>query len=156
MGERRKGRPLLSGPMRLPNHWNLVDTLIGQYAGEALPDTEQSGVGGEDLVRGYTLDDGSYDTAIISRNEIRPPAFPLLGLGHIASDQVSPYGFFDIAYGSSRVVKTDVTPASIGIGADYTLGPHLTASATVAHDLTDGARTPSDSWRLQSRVTLSF
>ena len=99
---------------RLPNHWNLVDTLIGQYAGEALPDTEQSGVGGEDLVRGYTLDDGSYDTAIISRNEIRTPAFPLLGLGHIASDQVSPYGFFDIAYGSSRVVKTDVTPASTG------------------------------------------
>jgi hemolysin activation/secretion protein len=141
---------------RLPNHWSLVNSLIGQYAGSALPDTEQNGVGGQDLVRGYTLDDGSYDSAIVSRNELRTPSFPLLGLGRILSDQISPYAFFDVAYGSSRVVKTDVTPASMGIGADYALGAHLTASATVAHDLTDGIRTPGDSWRLQSRVTVSF
>ena len=80
-----------------------------------------------------------------------------MGLAHHAlSDQISPYAFFDVAYGSSRVIKTDVTPASMGIGADYALGANLTATATIAHDLTSGIGTPSDSWRLQSRVTVSF
>ena len=142
---------------RLPDHWSLVNSFIAQYAGEALPDTEQSGVGGQDLVRGYTLDDGSYDSTVVSRNELRTPSLPLLGLAHHAlSDQISPYAFFDVAYGSSRVIKTDVTPASMGVGADYALGANLTATATIAHDLTSGIGTSSDSWRLQSRVTVSF
>lgn len=141
---------------RLPGRWTISNTLIGQYAGRALPETEQMGVGGQDLVRGYTLDDGSYDAAIVSRNELRTPPFPLLGARRWIADQVSPYAFIDAAYGSSRVTKVDIHPASVGLGADYDLSSHFSASATIAHDLSSGVRTRNGDWQLQSRITLSY
>ncbi|HEX4183405.1 MAG TPA: ShlB/FhaC/HecB family hemolysin secretion/activation protein [Caulobacteraceae bacterium] len=147
---------------RLPGGWTVTNALIGQYAGSALPDTEQMGVGGPDLVRGYTLDDGSYDSAIVSRNELRTPTFPLLGARGFLADQLSPYAFVDAAYGSSRAVKVEVHPTSVGLGADYQLTAHLAASAAVAYDLSDGLRTQDGvrthdgDWLLQSRVTLSY
>lgn len=141
---------------RLPGGWRVVNSLIGQYAGSALPDTEQMGVGGADLVRGFTLDDGSYDSAIVSRNELRTPTFPLLGLRGLATDQLSPYAFVDAGYGANRVVKVDVHPASIGVGADYQLSSHLGASATIARTLAAGLRTRDGDWLVQSRVTVSF
>ncbi|MDB5479156.1 MAG: hypothetical protein JWO83_209 [Caulobacteraceae bacterium] len=141
---------------RLPGGWTIVNSLVGQYAGGPLPDTEQMGVGGADLVRGYTLDDGSYDAAIVSRNELRTPTFPLLGRRGFAADQLSPYAFVDAGYGASRVVRVDVHPASVGVGADYQLSTHFSASATVAHTLSDGLRTRDGDWLVQSRVTVSF
>ena len=141
---------------RLPGRWTLVNSLIGQYTGSALPDTEQMGVGGADLVRGYTLDDGAYDSAIVSRNELRTPTFPVLGLRGLATDQLSPFAFVDAGYGSSRTVKVDVHPASVGVGADYQLSSHFSASATVARALTDSLRTRDGDWLVQSRVTVSF
>jgi hemolysin activation/secretion protein len=141
---------------RLPAGWTVVNSLIGQYAGSSLPDTEQMGVGGADLVRGYTLDDGSYDSAIVSRNELRTPTFPLLGRHGLAADQLSPYAFVDAGYGASRVVKIDVHPASVGVGADYQLSSHFSASATVARALADGLHTRDGDWLVQSRVTVSF
>ncbi|MGC1303691.1 MAG: ShlB/FhaC/HecB family hemolysin secretion/activation protein [Caulobacteraceae bacterium] len=141
---------------RLAWRWTLVNTVIGQYAGRALPDTEQMGVGGEDLVRGFTLDDGSYDSAIVSRNELRTPTFQLLGLRGLAADQLSPYAFVDAADGASRVIKTSIQPSSIGVGTDYQLGSHLSASATVARAMSAGLRTREGDWLVQSRVTVSF
>jgi hemolysin activation/secretion protein len=141
---------------RLPAGWTLVNSLIGQYSDSALPDTEQMGVGGADLVRGYTLDDGSYDSGIVSRNELRTPAFPLLGLRGLAADQLSPYAFVDAGYGASRVVKVDVRPASVGVGADYQLSSHFSAAFTIARALADGVRTRDGDWLAQSRVTVSF
>jgi Haemolysin secretion/activation protein ShlB/FhaC/HecB len=64
---------------RLPGQWTLVISLIGQYADHALPDTEQMGVGGADLVRGYTLDEGSYDSGIVARNDLAFLARQCLG-----------------------------------------------------------------------------
>ena len=52
--------PLLGAP-----GFTLVTALIGQYAATRLPQTEQAGLGGAGLVRGYTLDDGAFDTALV-------------------------------------------------------------------------------------------
>jgi hemolysin activation/secretion protein len=141
---------------RLPGQWTLVNSLIGQYADHALPDTEQMGVGGADLVRGYTLDDGSYDSGIVARNELRMPALSVLGRRGLTPDQLSPYAFVDAGYGSSRVIKTDIHPVSVGLGTDYQLGSHFNASATVARDLADGVRTENGDWLVQGRATVSF
>jgi hemolysin activation/secretion protein len=141
---------------RLPDGWTLVNNLIGQYSGRALPDTEQMGVGGPDLVRGYTLDDGSYDSGIVSRNELRTPTYRLLELGGVGADQLSPYAFVDAGYGASRGVKVDVHPASVGVGADNQLSSHFSASITIARALADGLRTCAGDWLAQTRVTLTF
>ncbi len=141
---------------RLPANWSLVNSLIGQYAGTALPDTEQMGVGGSDLVRGYTLDDGAYDSAIVSRNELRAPSLALLGRAGPVPDQLAPFAFFDAGYGTSHNVAVKADLASVGVGADYYLGGRLSATATVGRALTDGVETRNGDWLLQSRVTLSF
>jgi hemolysin activation/secretion protein len=141
---------------RLPDQWTIVNSLIGQYADHALPDTEQMGVGGADLVRGYTLDDGSYDSGIVARNELRTPPLSVLGRRGLAADQLSPYAFVDAGYGSSRVIKTDIHPVSVGVGSDYQLGSHFNASVTVAHALAGGPSTENGDWLVQGRATFNF
>ena len=57
----------------LPAGLFLKTDAIGQFAAVALPRTEQAGLGGSSLVRGYTLDDGAFDTALVLRNELHLP-----------------------------------------------------------------------------------
>jgi len=152
----------LSRYTRLPplfglSGWGLANTLIGQYSAVPLPLTEQIGLGGNSLVRGYTLDDGVFDSALISRNELRAPAFPMLGrAGTGVTDQVSPYVFVDAAYGKNQRTNVSAAPVSVGLGADYQLGAHFTASLLGAWALDQVGMTRSGEARLESRVTLSF
>ena len=141
---------------RLPGRWTVDNTLIGQVASGALPDTEQSGLGGSDLVRGYTLDDGAFDDSIVSRNELRAPPLALLQSHGPLAGALSPYAFLDGALGSSHAVKGTAHPASTGVGADYQMGGHLTASASAAYDLSNGLETRRGDWVVQGRVSLSF
>jgi hemolysin activation/secretion protein len=145
---------------RLPKGWTLSNEIIAQYSGSALPDTEQLGVGGQDLVRGYTLDDGAYDTAIVSRNELRPPAFAVLPqlLPHTwrVADQLSPFAFVDAASGSQNFVHRSAHPISTGLGADYLLGSHLSLSLTGAYALEDSLFTKAGTLMLETKATLTF
>ena len=134
----------------------LTDSLIGQYAAQPLPLTEQIGLGNNNLVRGYTLDDGAFDAGLVSRNELRTPAFPLLGRATAIPDQLSPYVFLDAGYGKDQRTKADAAPISTGLGADYQLGAHLAASVDGAWALRSVGFTKSGDARLETRVTLSF
>ncbi len=142
---------------RLPAGWSLSDTLIAQVAWKPLPDTEQMGVGGADLVRGYTLDDGAYDRAFVLRNELRPPAvtFALPG-AHMAA-QASPFAFLDAGYGAQEgpVVKT-VRPASVGAGTDLALAPAVSVNVTGAYALDNAIATRAGGWRLEARAMVRF
>jgi hemolysin activation/secretion protein len=152
----------LSRYTRLPpllglSGWGVANSLIGQYSAVAPPLTEQIGMGGASLVRGYTLDDGVFDSALISRNELRAPAFPLLGrAGMGVDDQVSPYVFFDAGYGKNQRANVSATAVSAGLGADYQLGPHLTASLLGAWAVNAVGLTRGGEARLESRVAVSF
>jgi hemolysin activation/secretion protein len=122
----------------------------------ALPLTEQIGLGNNSLVRGYTLDDGAFDAGVVSRNELRGPSFALFGRAGRIIDQLSPYVFFDAGYGKDRTTKTDAAPISTGLGADYQLTTHLTATLDGAWALRSVGFTRSGDARLESRVTFSF
>ena len=134
----------------------LVDTLIGQYSAGPLPQTEQSGLGGASLVRGYTLDDGAFDTAIVSRNELRAPPFALLRLKGGLADQASPYAFFDAGYGRDQRTGVSAHMASAGVAMDDLLGPHLAATLDGAWALERAGLTAAGALRLETHVTLTF
>ncbi len=141
---------------RLPKGWTLSNVIIAQYSGSPLPDTEQLGVGGQDLARGYTLDDGAYDTAIVSRNELRPPAFAVLPHTWRTPDQLSPFAFVDAASGSENRVHKSTHPISTGLGADYLLGSHLSLNLTGAYALQDSLFTKAGNLMLETKATLTF
>jgi hemolysin activation/secretion protein len=141
---------------RLPARWTLNSAIIVQYADAALPDTEQMGVGGSDLVRGYTLDDGAYDSAVVFRNELRPPAFQLSTSHWPVGDEISPFAFVDAGYGTQRVTRQHLHPASIGLGADDQLGGHIYFSVTGAYALSNAILARKGDVRLESRATFTF
>ena len=136
--------------------WNLIDSLIGQYSAIPLPLTEQIGLGGAGLVRGYTLDDGAFDTALISRNEIRAPGLSLLGRLGGPADQLSPFVFVDAGFGKDQRTGVTASPVSTGLGADYQLASHLSASIDGAWALNHVGMTRNGEARLESRVTITF
>jgi hemolysin activation/secretion protein len=130
----------------------LVDTLIGQYSAVALPQTEQMGLGAVSLVRGYTLDDGAFDTALVSRNELHLVAFSLIK----GQDVAAPYLFLDAGYGKDQRSKATADPASTGLAMDYRFGDHVSATIDGAWALRTTGRTRRGDARLESRVSLSF
>ena len=139
--------------------WGLGYSLsvIGQYAPNPLPLTEQIGLGGVSLVRGYTLDDGVFDSALVARNELRAPSFPLLArLGEGLADVISPFAFVDAGYGKNEYTHADSGPVGAGLGADYQFGRRLTASLAAAWATKSEGLTRAGRFRLESRVALSF
>ena len=133
-----------------------MNTLICQYAATPLPQTEQAGLGGDGLVRGYTLDDGAFDTAIVSRNELRARSFALLRLKGDLADQASPYAFFDAGYGRDQRTGVSAHMASAGVAMDYQLGRHLAATIDGAWALERAGLTAAGAVRLETRVTVTF
>jgi hemolysin activation/secretion protein len=136
--------------------WGLVNSLIGQYSAIPLPLTEQFGLGGAGLVRGYTLDDGAFDTGVISRNELRTPAIPLLARIGGPSDRLSPFAFVDAAFGKDQRTGVTASPVSVGLGADYQMGTHLAASIDGAWALNSAGLTRDGDVRLETRITVTF
>lgn len=130
----------------------LVNTLIGQYSAVPLPLTEQAGLGGQTLVRGYTLDDGAFDSSLVSRNELHTPTLPL----GIPNSVASPYAFFDIGLGKNEATKQQSYPTSTGVAVDLQIGPHIAASFDVAIALRNAGFTQTDNARFDSRITVTF
>jgi len=141
---------------RLPNRWALSNGLFAQLTDRPIPDSEQIAVGGHALVRGYTIDDGAFDTGLVSRNELRAPSMSLLKKSGRMTDDVSPFAFVDVGWARDNFTKADAVPVSAGLGADYRLGPWLNANLAVAHAFRDAAATRSGDWTLIVRVTVSY
>ena len=132
-------------------------SVVGQYAPNPLPLTEQIGLGGSSMVRGYTLDDGVFDSGVVARNELHAPSGPLIGrLAKGLQDGVQPFAFVDTGYGKNEYTHADSSPIGAGLGADYQLGRHLTANLSAAWALKREGMTRSGQFRLESRVALSF
>ncbi|WP_341991148.1 ShlB/FhaC/HecB family hemolysin secretion/activation protein [Azorhizobium sp. AG788] len=151
---------------RLPAGFNWVSDLSVLAAGQPLPDTEQMSLGGLYATRGYTLDDATADTGLVWRNELRTPTFALLSTLGVKgiSDQVSPYGFFDLGWGRSygyegllgTVPRNDSSLAGVGLGVDYTLNRNVTATLVGGFALTDATYTKAGDFNLQARVYVSY
>ena len=141
----------------LPRAFGYSASLIGQYAPNPLPLTEQIGLGGPSLVRGYTLDDGVFDSGLVARNELRTPTLAVLAnLRRGLADQLSPFAFVDAGYGKNEYTHADSTPIGAGFGTDYQFGQHLSANLTTAWALKHEGLTRSGQFRLESRMALSF
>lgn len=96
----------------------IVD-LSGQYSPDTLPYTGQSSLGGLSLVRGYSSDDGAFDTAAVLRNELRFDSHS------IPSGDVAPYLFADGGWGRDNYAETSEGVASLGAGLRAELFQHL-------------------------------
>lgn len=136
----------------LPGDYTVGSMMYLQAAGKPLPRTEQSGLGGADLVRGYTLDDGAYDASFVLRNELRTPIVHLAN----GNQSLSPYLFVDVGAGRDQFLKTGRTLASAGLGADVT----VTRAVTLHLDAADALRRsyivrPGD-WKLEASLKVSL
>ena len=139
---------------RLPFGLGWTTQLLGQYSPRPLQGTEQMGIGGPSLVRGYDLDDGAFDQAVVLRDELRGPA---LRPGPAAiPDQVSPYLFIDAGSGQDQHTRHTVSAASTGLGADYQLAGRLSIGLDTAYALTRAVQTRAGEWRLETRANLAF
>jgi hemolysin activation/secretion protein len=147
----------LSRYTSLPFGFGYSLTVIGQYAPNPLPLTEQIGLGGQSMVRGYTLDDGVFDSGVAARNELRTPTFPLLAHFNKAfTDVISPFAFIDAGYGKNDYTHADSSPIGAGLGADYQFGRHLTANLAAAWATKPEGLTHAGQLRLESHIALSF
>ena len=146
----------------LPYDTSWSTELIGQITSDALPETEEFGLGGMSLVRGYTLDDGAYDEGIVARNELRAPPIGLLSLaagsdaGPYFNDVLAPYLFVDIGVGHLRTIHKTANAGSVGLGADYSLDGILTASLDGAYAFESAPFTKSGALRVDARVTMTY
>jgi hemolysin activation/secretion protein len=147
----------LTRSIQLPFGLGYSLNLIGQYSPNPVPLTEQVGLGGPSLVRGYTLDDGVFDSGVLARNELRASSGPLLSrVVKGVQDGVQPFAFVDAGWAKNEYTHADASPVGAGFGADYQLGRHLTADLTTAWALKQEGLTRSGQFRLESRVTLTY
>lgn len=144
----------LDGSVRLPGNMAFSTQLSMQMTSGALPLASQIGLGGDTLVRAYSSEDGSFDAGIVWRNELQLPSVSLLPDG--AADRLAPFFYFDAGRGFDRVTKSKTTAASLGLGANYSLGRTLSASLSVGRALKDAASTRSGDYRVQARLSLSY
>ncbi len=134
----------------LPGRITLNTMAVGQLAGAPLPRSEQAGLGGAYLVRGYSLDDGAYDTAFVLRNELRPAP------GAYGTGPVNPFVFVDIGYGRDNYTKLSHSLASAGVGASVYLTGHVALNFDVARPLQNAPVTRSGDWKLDTSLSLRF
>lgn len=142
--------------IRLPLGLVLSSEAVFQLAGYALPQTEQIAIGGPSLVRGYSLEDGAFDSAVVLRSALQGPGFRLLPTSFGIADALQPRLTLDAGYGSSQSLHRDTTAISAGLGADYRLARALQISADVACALRSAPYTRAGDCRVESRVTLSY
>lgn len=144
----------LSPPFQLfgVDELQLFNSLTIQLSGKALPSTEQAGLGGASAVRGYTLDDGAFDTVAVLRNELRFGASSPLG----RDDTLAPYLFADLGYGESRYYGEGQSAASFGAGLGYYLGQGVSLSVDAVAPLQDMGKSRAGRGRLEARLVLAF
>ena len=135
--------------------FSLSTQLTGQYAPGPLPDSDQIAPGGQDAARGYYLEAGAFDDALILRDELRAPIVTVIRAGPLAT-QIGPFAFVDFGYGRNNSTRQGLDVASIGLGADAQVSRRLAATLSVSYPLTSAPFTPAGDWRLEASVTLSY
>ncbi|WP_221796349.1 ShlB/FhaC/HecB family hemolysin secretion/activation protein [Aquisediminimonas sediminicola] len=129
----------------------LSTELIGHMATGPLPDSEQFGIGASGYVRGYSLDDGGYDAAVVLRNALYAPSWSMPG-----QQVVQPYLFVDAGYARQWRTQKDMTPFSLGAGAQYQLGRAFAGSVYAARAMTSAPRTNEGDWRMIFSARVSY
>lgn len=144
------GRLLFGRTQRLPRGFAVVQRAAAQLALDPLPDTEQLSLGGTGGVRGYSVDDGGYDAGVVLQNELRAPELSRWRW------RLSPYLLLDAAYLKDQFNGRDVTPLSLGLGADLRRSERLAAGAALTYAATDAPSTSAGDWRLDLRMVVSL
>ncbi|MEN6543984.1 ShlB/FhaC/HecB family hemolysin secretion/activation protein [Parvibaculum sp.] len=127
--------------------------IAGQLTTAALPESQQIGIA---QIRGYNSDDGSFDTGVLTRNEVRLPTFNALGRFTTLQDNALPYVFFDAGYAKDRFDGSSLTPMSAGAGLAYSIGRNFSASVDGAYAMHDAMDTKSGDWRAEVKLTVSY
>ena len=132
----------------------VASTVVGQYAGAPIPDTDQVGLGGQGLVRGYFLDLGGFDDALVVRDELRAPSLRLARTALPAA--VAPFAFVDLGLGYNEAAGRTLRIASVGLGAKLQLGAFMEANLDLSHPLARTTSERADDWRLEARFSLYY
>lgn len=128
-----------------------------QLSDKALLGIEQLAMGGASTVRGYSELEVSGDQGVIFSNELRAPAFQVLGKSKKGiEDRAVLFGFVDYGFAKDRFSGTTSRPASIGAGLDYSLNNYLQASVSYGHALKNTVRTNSGDHRGHFNFTLRY
>jgi hemolysin activation/secretion protein len=143
----------VSRTTRLPLGLVLSSEANGQVADRALPDTEQMALGGAAAVRGYSLDDGAYDSAMVIRNDLQAGALARrFGPAVLGAPGLT----LDLGAGSGGSgPRRDAQFGSVGVEETVAIGA-LAASANVSDPWTNGPATRSGRLRFDVRVTAAF
>ncbi len=134
----------------LPGGLSLKTDASGQFAAIALPSSELAGLGGASLVRGYSLDDGAFDTTLVLRNELRIPA------SNWGTAAISPFLFADLGYGRDNAARATAGLASAGAGAETHLNGHVTLNLSAACALAPDHVTRAGSWLAHTNLSVAF
>lgn len=130
---------------QLPRNLSLRTQVSGQFATAALPRTEQAGLGGRTLIRGYTLDGGAFDSALMMRNEL-----------HLPQQIFDPYVFVDVGHGRDNALRAGSDLASVGVGARLHLANHIGIQFDAGRALSDNQSVRSGDWRAHGSITVTF
>jgi hemolysin activation/secretion protein len=141
----------LTRETQLGRRFTLTQQLLGQYATDPLPHSEQTGIGGTAFVRGYSLEDGAFDSSIILRNDLKLPVWTAT-----SKIVVRPSVFLDAGWGYVRDQNEETSAASIGLGLTANLGLHTTLALEAAQTLRDATFTEAHQGRLNARLGLAF
>ena len=118
--------------------------ISGQVATGPLPFSEQAGLGGLSQVRGYYFIDGSYDTAVVVRNEL------------IVKRGPRPYVFYDCGMGRDIGLHHSDVLASVGAGANFHVGNTATLRLEALRTLRPGQFTQKNTETLLGNLTFRF
>ena len=123
-----------------------------QVTGDALPRTEQMGLGGQGGSRAFSYDDGASDRAAVLQAEYQFQPFGLSARG----PELRTSAFFDAAWGEGAPGEDDLNLAGVGVAASADLLERVSVEATLGAALTDGPRTQAGDIRLVAKILARF
>jgi hemolysin activation/secretion protein len=146
----------LNATLRSSRNLTSGDSISGlvrvQATGDALPRTEQMGLGGPGGSRAFSYDDGASDQAAVVQAEYQ---FQPIGLS-ARGPELRTSAFLDAAWGEGAPGEDDLSLASLGIAASADILEGLSVEATLGAALTDGPRTQAGDFRLVARILAQF
>jgi hemolysin activation/secretion protein len=137
-----------------PLFWglSLLTEVSALLSNKPLPDTERVALGGAQAVRGYVIDDGTVDRALIVRDTLYFPAWRP-GPSDVT---FTPYVFGDAAWGRDIFLAKDSTIAAVGAGIDAQVAAYLRSTLNFGYALRDSLLTQAGQWRINARATISY
>jgi len=146
----------LTATLRSSRNLTGGDALSGlvrvQVTGDALPRTEQMGLGGQGGSRVYSYDDGASDRAAVVQAGYQ---FQPIGLS-ARGPELRTSAFLDAAWGQGVPGEDNPTLVSVGAAATADLLKGLSLEATLGAALTDGPRTQAGDIRVVARILARF